>query len=106
MCDGSVSHSVPVLVSPHVNLATEIVSAKAGWIAAVDKDALAARLAEALRDEEELARRGRAGKQLSQKYSWDNAARGLVQLYSGILKSSECNLECSFGKHKLKLTLN
>src|SRR5215207_472220 len=40
----ALSHSVPVLVSPNVNLAAEIVSANAGWIAAIDKDALAAKL--------------------------------------------------------------
>src|SRR6185295_9190264 len=48
----ALSHSVPVLVSPNVNLATEIVSANAGWISAIDKDALAIRLTEALSDED------------------------------------------------------
>jgi len=81
----ALSHSVPVLVSPNVNLATEIVSANAGWISAIDKDALAARMAEALSDEDELMKRGRAGKQLSQKYSWENAATGLINLYREIL---------------------
>lgn len=77
----ALSHSVPVLVSPHVNLAREIVLANAGWIATVNKDSLITRLAEALGDHEERARRGRAGKQLSQKYSWENSAKGLVDLY-------------------------
>jgi glycosyltransferase involved in cell wall biosynthesis len=81
----ALSHSVPVLVSPNVNLATEVASANAGWIAPIDKEALTAKLAEALRDEEELARRGRAGKQLSLKYSWENAARDLAKLYREIL---------------------
>jgi len=57
----ALSHSVPVLISPHVNLAEEIVLANAGWIATVDKDALLSRLAEALDDEDERARRGQAG---------------------------------------------
>ena len=77
----ALSRSVPVLVSPHVNLAREIVLANAGWIATVSKDALMTRLAEALGDDEERARRGRAGKQLSQKYSWENSAKSLVNLY-------------------------
>jgi len=81
----ALAHSVPVLVSPNVNLATEIAANNAGWIATIDKDALAAKLAEALRDKEELARRGRAGRQLSQKYSWENAARDLSLLYRQIL---------------------
>jgi glycosyltransferase involved in cell wall biosynthesis len=80
----AMSHAVPVLVSPNVNLATEIVSANAGWISAIDKDALATRLAEALSDEDELMKRGRAGKQLSQKYSWENTATELIKLYDTI----------------------
>src|SRR5215218_7208616 len=81
----ALSHSVPVLVSPNVNLATEIVAANAGWISAVDKEALAERLGEALGDEDELLKRGRAGKQLSQKYSWENVGMGLIALYEEIL---------------------
>ena len=77
----AMSHSVPVLVSPNVNLAPEIAAANGGWIAAIDRDALTATLSEALSDPEELAKRGRAGKQLSQQYSWENAARRLVELY-------------------------
>jgi len=81
----ALSRSVPVLVSPHVNLAEEIVLANAGWIATVDKDALVTRLAEALDDEEERAVRGRAGKQLSMKYSWESAARNLKDLYTEVI---------------------
>lgn len=81
----ALSHSVPVLVSPHVNLAEEIVLANAGWIATVDKDALISRLAEALSDDEERERRGQAGKQLSQKYSWETAAKSLVDLYKEVV---------------------
>ena len=84
----ALSHSVPVLVSPNVNLAAEIVSANAGWIAAVDKDALTAKLTEALTDPQELAKRGRAGKQLSQRYTWENVATGLVDLYTEVLAQS------------------
>jgi glycosyltransferase involved in cell wall biosynthesis len=84
----ALSHSVPVLISPNVNLATEIASANAGWIAAIDKDAVAEKLSEALADKHELARRGRAGKQLSQKYSWENAARDLMNLYTAVCTQS------------------
>jgi len=81
----ALAHAVPVLVSPNVNLAAEIVSANAGWVAAIDEDALAAKLAEALSDDDELMKRGRAGKQLSQKYSWENTTEGLIGLYKEIL---------------------
>lgn len=89
----ALSHSVPVLLSPHVNLAKEIVLANAGWIAIVDKDALAARVAEALENEEELARRGRAGKELSKRYSWESAAQGLVELYGNVARKNGQDLQ-------------
>jgi glycosyltransferase involved in cell wall biosynthesis len=80
----ALAHSVPVLVSPNVNLAAEIVTANAGWVAAIDEEALAAKLVEALSDDDELLKRGRAGKQLSQKYSWENAATELIKLYTSV----------------------
>jgi glycosyltransferase involved in cell wall biosynthesis len=69
-----------------VNLAPEIVSNNAGWVAAIDKDALTAKLAEALGDEAERAKRGRAGKEMSRQYSWENAAKQLVHLYQQVLQ--------------------
>jgi glycosyltransferase involved in cell wall biosynthesis len=81
----ALARSVPVLVSPHVSLADEIELANAGWIARVEKDALKTRLAEALTDEEELSRRGRAGKTLSENYSWERVADSLVDLYKSTL---------------------
>lgn len=82
----ALAHAVPVLVSPNVNLAAEIVAANAGWVAAIDKDGLATTLREALGDEDELMKRGRAGKQLSAKYSWQNTSKGLVDLYEEVLR--------------------
>jgi glycosyltransferase involved in cell wall biosynthesis len=81
----AMSNSVPVLVSPHVNLAPEISAAGAGWVSEVEKNALAARLAQAVSDEVELELRGRAAKDLSRKYSWETTARGLTKLYEEIL---------------------
>jgi glycosyltransferase involved in cell wall biosynthesis len=82
----SLSYSVPVLVSPQVNLAAEISAVNAGWISAIDQNELTATLAAALGDEDELARRGRAGKALSQKYSWENTAHGLASLYRDLIE--------------------
>ena len=89
----AMSRSVPVLVSANVNLAAEIASVDAGWIAAIDRDALAGKLADALSDREELARRGRAGRELSRKYSWERAAQELAQLYRRIVEGEKINLE-------------
>ena len=80
----ALARSVPVLISPHVNLANEIESAKAGWIAPVEVPALSATLAEALGNPGELAERGRAGKRLSLNYSWERVATDLSKLYAEI----------------------
>lgn len=80
----ALAHSVPVLVSPSVNLAEEIAAANAGWIAPIDKTALEEKLADALLDRDELTRRGRAGLHLAQKYSWENSARELADLYRSV----------------------
>lgn len=87
----ALAQSVPVLVSPNVNLAAEIAEANAGWIAPIDKAALVEKLAEALVDREELTKRGRAGLQLSQKYSWENSARALVDLYRVVIQQGRNN---------------
>jgi glycosyltransferase involved in cell wall biosynthesis len=80
----ALARSVPVLVSPHVNLAAEITTANAGWIVPVEKNALARALADALNDEDELATRGRAGQVLSLRYSWERVAESLIELYTEI----------------------
>ena len=82
----AMAQSVPALVSPNVNLAAEIARANAGWIAPLDHTSLANTLAEALADRNELARRGRFGKQLSEKYSWENSARELADLYRTLIQ--------------------
>jgi glycosyltransferase involved in cell wall biosynthesis len=82
----AMARSVPVLVSPNVNLAVEIAGANAGWIAAIDQSSLANTLAEALTDRDELTRRGLAGLELSQKYSWENSARALADLYRNMIQ--------------------
>jgi glycosyltransferase involved in cell wall biosynthesis len=84
----AMSNAVPVLVSPGVNLAPEIVTANAGWVAAIYKESLTASLVEALSDEAERAKRGRAGQQLSLLYSWENATKSLVQLYQQVLQQN------------------
>lgn len=84
----ALARAVPVLVSPHVNLADEIREANAGWIAPVEKLALADALAIALNDEAELAKRGRAGKLLSEKYTWERVATDLERLYTEIANGS------------------
>ena len=73
---------VPVLISPHVNLADEVKAAGAGWIAEVDKTDIEAKLAEALGSQVERSKRGAAGKELSHKFLWETVASQLNEMYS------------------------
>jgi glycosyltransferase involved in cell wall biosynthesis len=78
---------VPVLISPQVNLAPEVQAARAGWVAAVDKNSLAAALVSALSSEEERLLRGEAGRTLSNAFSWPAIAGMLSDVYSEVLGS-------------------
>jgi glycosyltransferase involved in cell wall biosynthesis len=75
---------VPVLVSPHVNLAPEIEKAGAGWVAALREDSLANVLAEALGDEQERRRRGNNGRELAGNYASAEVAARLSDLYKSL----------------------
>jgi glycosyltransferase involved in cell wall biosynthesis len=89
----ALAQSVPVLVSPNVNLAKEIAAANAGWIASIEKAALKEKLAEALSNRDELTRRGRAGLQLAQRYSWENSARELADLYRTVIQNGSTHVQ-------------
>jgi Glycosyltransferase len=84
----SLACGVPVLISPHVNLAPEILQAQAGWIAAVDKDSLETALSQALSSDAELQRRGDAGQRLASSFDWPVVAARLTELYSTVLQHS------------------
>ena len=75
---------VPVLVSPHVNLAAEIEAAGAGWIAPVEQSAIEAALDEALAAAGERLKRGQAGKNLSLEFSSERVAARLNEMYCGV----------------------
>jgi glycosyltransferase involved in cell wall biosynthesis len=76
---------VPVLVSPHVNLAVEIEAARAGWVAEVEEDALRSALETALVSEEDRIQRGMEGYKLAARFNWSVIAARLFDLYSTIL---------------------
>ena len=75
---------VPVLVSPHVNLAPEIEKAGAGWVAALREDGLTSALAEALGNEQERRRRGNNGRELASSYGSAEVATKLIDLYGSL----------------------
>ncbi len=79
---------VPVLISPDVNLAEDIQSANAGWIAAVDKESLQKALADAMRSPEERKTRGDAGKHFASRFAWPGVAAELTSLYSELIHAN------------------
>jgi glycosyltransferase involved in cell wall biosynthesis len=83
----SLACGTPVLVSPQVNLAPEIETAGAGWIANVEKASLEAALREALGSAGERARRGAAGRALANNFAWPVVAAKLADLYTSIVES-------------------
>ena len=87
----SLACGVPVLISPHVNLAPEIKAASAGWIAEVNEAAIEQALAAALSSKDQRLTRGRNGKQLALNYAWPNIANQLRQVYSEIALHKKCD---------------
>lgn len=82
----ALANGVPVLISPHVNLAPEIEAAGAGWIAPLEPGALERTLTDTLRDAGERMRRGAAGRELvRRRFTWDGVADQLAGLYKAII---------------------
>lgn len=82
----ALSYGVPVLVSPHVNLAPEIEAANAGWVAELESGELESKLAETFRDAGERRRRGANGRELvSRRFTWKAMATDLAALYESII---------------------
>lgn len=78
----SLACGVPVLVSPHVNLAEHVARTGAGWIAPLDPAGFGRILAEALADDTARRRRGAAGRALvREQFTWPAVAAQLVELY-------------------------
>jgi glycosyltransferase involved in cell wall biosynthesis len=82
----SLACGVPVLISPHVNLAPEIEASGAGWISPLNCEALSATLAEALSNSQAREKRGQAGRELvEQRFTWPAVAAELSSLYGSIV---------------------
>lgn len=73
---------VPVIVSPHVNLAPEVEAAGAGWVAPLESGALESVLAASMCDARGRAQRGAAGQELvRRRFTWGAVADQLVSVY-------------------------
>ena len=81
---------VPVLVSPHVDIAPDIAAADVGWVSPLDADALRQNLATALRDKAARETKGAAGRIFVERYQWPGIAGSLKSLYGDVIR--ECAL--------------
>ncbi len=76
---------VPVLLSPAVNIASEIDRVGGGWISALENESLERNLAESLGNEKERVRRGTLGRDfVQQHFTWESVANALVELYESV----------------------
>lgn len=89
----ALASGIPVLITPHVNLAQEIEAAGAGWVAPLSKASIEETLLDALGSKETLARRGSAGRQFAAGFHWPLIAKQLIDLY-GIVT---CELQSASG---------
>jgi glycosyltransferase involved in cell wall biosynthesis len=80
----ALAYGVPVLISPHVNLADDILSSNAGWVVPVSEGAIQNALIEAMRSTEDRHARGKAGKKFAAQFAWPNIAAQLVSLYGDV----------------------
>ena len=79
---------IPVIVSPQVNLSEAIEAAGAGWIVDLDREDLTATLREALSSEAERLQRGKAGKEMSARFTWPQVACEILDMYAKVLTTN------------------
>jgi glycosyltransferase involved in cell wall biosynthesis len=77
----------PVLVSPGVNLADEILAAGAGWVAGNALAPFSAAVDAALADPAELERRGGRARELAQAYRWPAVSAALETVYADVVSA-------------------
>lgn len=82
----AMAYGVPVLVSPHVNLAPEIEEAGAGWVSPLSEEHLSVALAEAMGNEPERRRRGDRGRRLAESFAAPEVAVKLMDLYESLIE--------------------
>ncbi len=75
---------VPVVVTPGVNLASEVAATEAGWAVERSVEALAAALHAAVADGSERARRGLAARKLAEGFRWAAIGQALAAFYRSL----------------------
>jgi len=82
----------PVLVTPGVNLAADIVGAQAGWVVEREASAIAAGLREAMADADTRAVKGRAAREFAERFRWASVATALEEMYVRICERRTPNV--------------
>jgi glycosyltransferase involved in cell wall biosynthesis len=86
----AMSVGTPVVISDQVHIWNEIQQAEAGWISSCDVSALTDALRLAVRDRQELQRRGRnAQRHAREHYSWDAIALQMRHQYEQIIEKAK-----------------
>ena len=80
----SMACGIPVVVTPGVNLATDIAMHNAGWIAPRDRRTFGEFLKLAMTDQVERGRRGAAARRLARGFRWPHIARQVRSMYDDI----------------------
>jgi glycosyltransferase involved in cell wall biosynthesis len=75
---------VPGLVSPGVNLAPDIATAGAGWIAERNASSFPRALEAILSDRPARLARGQAAASLARQFTWERSVEALVALYEDV----------------------
>jgi glycosyltransferase involved in cell wall biosynthesis len=83
----AMANGVPAIVSPGVNLAPDIESHGAGWVVPRDGGAWRQALRAAMRDADELARKGEQARALAERFRWSAVGVKLTALYEQLLGS-------------------
>ncbi|MFI5177513.1 MAG: glycosyltransferase [Vicinamibacterales bacterium] len=78
--------AVPVIITPGVNVSSEVAQHHAGWVVPRERGAWAQALARVLADRTELARRGRLARGLAEQFRWPSVGRQLVDAYGALLR--------------------
>lgn len=84
----ALAHGLPVIITPDIQIAPEIATAKAGLVVPGEEEALANAIAQLLASPQQRQIIGENGKNLvKQRYSWSTIAANLADVYRSIIKT-------------------
>jgi len=83
---------VPVLISPHVNLSSDVKRSNSGWVAELDPAEFKKILSEAMNSDDERSLRGSSGREFARhEFHWPALAERINDLYRKVILSHRLN---------------